>query len=53
MAFCYSINSDLAMLLRSHGIFSTMMIRHDLKIITGNTRARLNNVQRDLMKEIG
>ena len=53
LAFCYSINSDLSMLLRSRGVFGTMLITHDLRLITGNPRAQLSNLQKELLKLIG
>ena len=53
LAFCYSINGDVAMLLRAGGVFSKMIIKHDLKIITKNPRARLNPVQEELLTKIG
>ena len=53
LAFCYSMNGDMAMLLRSTGIMSEMVISHDLRILAENPRAKLNYVQRELLKEIG
>ena len=53
LAFCYSINGDLVMLLRACGLFSKMIINHDLKIITQNPRAWLNPVQEELLTTIG
>ena len=53
LAFCYSINSDISMLLRSNGTFSTMILNHDLKVITGNPLAEMNHVQKALMAQIG
>ena len=53
LAFCYSINGDLAMLLRVCGFFSKMIINHDLKIITKNPRAWLDSVQEVLLNNIG
>ena len=53
LAFCYSINSDVSMLLRSNGTFSSMILNHDLKVITGNPLAEMNHVQKDLLDEIG
>ena len=53
LAFCYSINSDLSLLLRSNGTFSSMILNHDLKVITGNPLAEMNHVQKDLLAEIG
>ena len=53
LAFCYSINGDLAMLLRSCGLFSKMIINHDLKLITENPLAEMDKGQKDLLAEIG
>ena len=47
------MNGDMAMLLRSTGIMSEMVISHDLRIITKNPKAKLNDVQRKLLKNIG
>ena len=53
LAFCYSLNSDVSMLLRRCGLFSTMIISHDLKKLTKNPKAELNEIQRDLLELIG
>ena len=53
LAFCYSVNSDLSMLLRRCGLFSIMMLSHDLKMLTKNPNAELNENQRQLLEEIG
>ena len=53
LAFCYTINGDLAILLRACGLFSKMIINHDLKIITKNPRAGLDPVQEVLLTNIG
>ena len=53
LAFCFSMNSDLSMLLRSRGVFGSMLITHDLRLITGNPRAQLNDNQKELLKLIG
>ena len=41
------------MLLRRCGLFSIMVISHDLKMLTKNPKAELNEIQRDLMEFIG
>ena len=41
------------MLLRSEGVFSQMILNNDLRIITSNPLARLNDTQRQIIKEIG
>ena len=53
LAFCYSLNSDVSMLLRRCGLFSIMVLNHDLKILTKNPEAELNEIQRELLREIG
>ena len=53
LAFCYSFNSDVSMLLRRCGLFSIMVLSHDLKMLTKNPEAELNEIQRDLLKQIG
>ena len=53
LAFCYSLNSDVSMLLRRCGLFSIMIINHDLKMLTKNPEAKLNENQRKLMADIG
>ena len=53
LGFCYSMNNKLSMLLRSNGTFSSMILNHDLKVITGNPLAEMNQVQKDLLAKIG
>ena len=53
LAYCFSANSDVSMLLRRCGLFSIMVISHDLKMLTNNPKAELNEIQRDLMELIG
>ena len=53
LAFCYSINGDISMVLRSCGLFSKMIINHDLRIIKKNPTARLDSVQDELLAKIG
>ena len=53
LAFCYSLNSDVSMMLRRCGLFSTMIINHDIKMLTKNPEAKLNENQRKLMEDIG
>ena len=53
LAFCYSINSDVSMLLRSCGLFSMMVLSHDIKMLTKNPKAKLNENQRKLLETIG
>ena len=53
LAFCYSLNSDVSMLLRRCGLFSMMVLSHDLKMLTKNPKAKLNENQRKLLEKIG
>ena len=53
LGWCESSYSDMTLLLRREGFFSYMILRHDLQIITGNPGARPNNIQIEIMKEIG
>ena len=53
LAFCYSFNSDVSMLLRRCGLFSMMVLSHDLKMLTKNPKAKLNEKQRKLLEQIG
>ena len=53
LAFCYSLNSDVSMLLRRCGLFSIMVLSHDLKMLTKKPKAKLNENQRMLLKKIG
>ena len=53
LAFCYSLNSDVSMLLRRCGLFSIMVISHDIKMLTKNPEAELDEIQRDLLEQIG
>ena len=53
LGWCYSLNGDVSMLLRSEGVFSLMILNNDLRIITSNPLARLNDTQRQIIKETG
>ena len=53
LAFCYSLNSDVSMLLRRCGLFSIMVLSHDLKMLTKNPKAMLNENQRKFLEKIG
>ena len=53
LAFCYSFNSDVSMLLRRCGLFSMMVLSHDLKMLTKNPKAKLNENQIKLLETIG
>ena len=53
LAYCYSLNGDVSMMLRRCGLFSLMIINHDIKMLTKNPEAKLNENQRKLMEDIG
>ena len=53
LGWCESSYSDVTLLLRREGFFSYMMLRHDLQIITGKPWARPDNIQMEIIKEIG
>ena len=53
LGWCYSLNSDVAQLFRGRGIFSEMILNHDLRRITGRATAELNPQQRKLISDIG
>ena len=53
VGFCFSVNSDVSWLLRRCGISATMFLTHDLRTITNNPLAELNEVQKQLLTEIG
>ena len=52
IAWCYSLNGDMAMALRQEGIFARMVMEHDLKLITGNSGAKLDPDQNTLIESI-
>jgi len=52
ITWCYSLNGDMAMALRREGIFACMVMEHDLKLITGNPRAKLDEDQSSLIENI-
>ena len=47
------MNSDLSFFLRSQGVFGLMLVRHDLRLITGKSDAKLNPVQIELVNQLG
>ena len=53
LGWCYSLNGDVSMVLRSEGVFSQMILNNDLRIITSNPLARLNDIQRQVIEETG
>ena len=53
LSWCYSLNGDVSMMLRGEGIFSLMILNNDLRIITSNPFASLNDTQRQIINDIG
>ena len=53
LSFCRSINSDVTMLLRRNAFLSKMVITHDLRTITKNYAAKLDENQERILEEIG
>ena len=53
LSFCFSFNSDVSMMFRRHGIFSEMIITHDIRCITGRPDATLSQQQSQLISLIG
>ena len=49
VAFCFSMNSDVSMVFRCSGIFSEMILNHDIRCITGRPYATLSPQQRELI----
>jgi hypothetical protein len=52
IAWCFSLNGDMAMALRREGVFVTMVMEHDLRLITGNPDANLDEDQISLIERI-
>ena len=53
LGWCYSNNGDVCRLFRRHAIFSKMILNHDLRTITRNPLAKLNEQQRELLEKNG
>ena len=53
LAFCHSLSSDVAMVLRSQGVFGRMFINNDLRKITGKSWIEMDSGQKALMHDIG
>ena len=53
VAFCFSLNSDVSMMFRRHGIFSEMIITHDIRCITTRPDATLSPQQMEFLSQIG
>ena len=53
LLFCYSVNSDLSMLLRSRGVFGSMFVRHEMRLITRNLSAKIDPARKKLIGKLG
>ena len=53
LAWCFSLNGDVSMLLRREGVFSQMILNNDLRMITANAAAKLNEIQSQIIMKIG
>ena len=49
LGWCYSLNGDVSMLLRREGVFSQMILNNDLRMITANAAAKLNEIQSQII----
>ena len=52
LAWCFSINGDVSMALRQEGIFAKMVMEHDLREITKNPNAMLDETQAEIIDKI-
>ena len=52
LAFCWSHKSELNDLLRAAGIYSTLILREDLALITESRRVHVDKDQRNLIEKI-
>ena len=53
LGWCESRNSDVTLLLRREGFFSSMVFRHDLQIITKNPTVKPDEQQLELVQKLG
>ena len=53
LSWCFSMNGSVPMLFRRTGLFSYMILRHDLRLITENPKAELNKQQKKIISHIG
>ena len=49
--WCYASNGDLAMDLRATGLYSDMILNHDIRWITNNDEAEISEEQKAFLKE--
>ena len=53
LGWCESQNSDVTLLLRREGFFSSMIFRHDLQIITKNPAVKPDQQQLEVVEKLG
>ena len=53
LGWCESHNSDVTLLLRREGFFSSMIFRHDLQIITKNPAVKPDQQQLEVVEKLG
>ena len=53
VAFCYSLNGDVDLMLRRCGLSATMFLTHDLRSIKRNPKANLDPLQKMFLNELG
>ena len=53
VAFCYSFNGDVDLMLRRCGLSATMFLTHDLRSIKRNPQANLDPLQKMFLNELG
>ena len=52
IAWCFSINGDVAMALRKEGVFARMMLEFDIKEVSQNPEARLGEDQVQILEKM-
>ena len=53
LGWCWSLDGDVEQMLRRSGLFSSLVLRHGLQMLTNNPEADLNKRQKELINEIG
>ena len=53
LGWCESHDSDVTLLLRKEGFFSSMIFRHDLQIITKNPAVKPDEQQLEIVEKLG
>ena len=53
LGWCESHDSDVTLLLRREGFFSSMIFRHDLQIITKNPAVKPDEQQLEIVEKLG